>query len=105
MKETLGLMSLLLSVSCSTAFLTILGSMTSRRGRCLCIRPGIPAVHLKRVAKVEIYGPSNSCDQIEVIVTLKGKGQMCLNNKSPQAWQLIQVVHQSASCAFAILLC
>ncbi|XP_006270095.1 C-X-C motif chemokine 11 [Alligator mississippiensis] len=66
------------------------GSMTSRRGRCLCIGPGMPAVHPKRVAKVEIYGPSNSCDHIEVIVTLKGKGQKCLNNKSPQAWQMIQ---------------
>uniref|UniRef100_A0A8C3TBG6 C-X-C motif chemokine n=1 Tax=Chelydra serpentina TaxID=8475 RepID=A0A8C3TBG6_CHESE len=69
----------------------IIGMPTSSRGRCLCVAAGAPAIHPKRIAKVEIYGQSGSCQQIEVIVTLKGSGQRkCLNSTSKQASRLIQ---------------
>uniref|UniRef100_A0A8C3I3K3 C-X-C motif chemokine n=1 Tax=Chrysemys picta bellii TaxID=8478 RepID=A0A8C3I3K3_CHRPI len=68
---------------------------TSSRGRCLCVTAGIRSIHPKYIAKVEIYGQSSSCQQIEVIVTLRGSEQRkCLNSKSKQASRLIQVSHK-----------
>uniref|UniRef100_A0A674IBT6 Chemokine interleukin-8-like domain-containing protein n=1 Tax=Terrapene triunguis TaxID=2587831 RepID=A0A674IBT6_9SAUR len=68
------------------------------RGRCLCVTAGAPSIHPKYIAKVEIYGQSSSCQQIEVI----GSGQRkCLNSKSKQASRLIRVSHKDAASVLA----
>ncbi|XP_047423259.1 C-X-C motif chemokine 11 [Sciurus carolinensis] len=60
-------------------------------GRCLCIGPGAKAVKLTDIEKASIIYPSNSCDKIEVIITLKAhKGQQCLNPRSKQASFIIK---------------
>ncbi|XP_072520799.1 C-X-C motif chemokine 11-6-like [Salminus brasiliensis] len=51
--------------------------------RCLCQGPGRNTIHLKHVEKIEVYPPSPSCDNMEIIVTLKnGAGKKCLNPES-----------------------
>uniref|UniRef100_A0A8C8RTF9 C-X-C motif chemokine n=1 Tax=Pelusios castaneus TaxID=367368 RepID=A0A8C8RTF9_9SAUR len=83
-------------------FSTILFCYFMYRGRCLCIGHGAPAIDPKRITKVEIFGQSSSCEQVEVIVTLKGSGKRkCLNNKSKQASRMIQVGHRDVSSALA----
>nr|XP_006133968.2 C-X-C motif chemokine 11 [Pelodiscus sinensis]WCC60350.1 CXCL11 [Pelodiscus sinensis] len=83
----LTLLSLLLLLAADL----LQGMATSSRGRCLCVGPGASAVHPKAIAKVEIFGQTSSCEQVEVIVTLKGNGKRrCLNNKSKQASRMIQ---------------
>ncbi|XP_060764072.1 C-X-C motif chemokine 11-6-like [Neoarius graeffei] len=51
--------------------------------RCLCQGPAANAVRLQRIAKIEVYPASASCENVEIIVTLKnGAGKKCLNPKS-----------------------
>ncbi|TEA09906.1 hypothetical protein DBR06_SOUSAS12110017 [Sousa chinensis] len=60
-------------------------------GRCLCTHPGVKAVKVADIQKVSIIYPSNNCDKIEVIITLKThKGQRCLNTNSKQAKVIIK---------------
>ncbi|CAM5139159.1 unnamed protein product [Natator depressus] len=60
MKSLLRLSLLLL-----LAAVLVQGMPTSSRGRCLCVTAGVPAIHPKHIAKVEIYGQSSSCQQVE----------------------------------------
>ncbi|XP_034155073.2 C-X-C motif chemokine 11-6-like [Pangasianodon hypophthalmus] len=51
--------------------------------RCLCQGPVANAVRLQRIDKIEVYPVSASCENVEIIVTLKnGAGKKCLNPKS-----------------------
>lgn len=62
-------------------------------GRCLCIGPGVKAVKVADIEKATIIYPSNNCNKIEVIITLKAhKGQRCLNPKSKQANIIIKKI-------------
>ncbi|XP_064220565.1 C-X-C motif chemokine 11 isoform X2 [Aotus nancymaae] len=62
------------------------------RGRCLCIGSGVKAVKVADIEKASIIYPSNNCDKIEVIITLKeNKGQRCLNPKSKQGKLIIKL--------------
>ncbi|CAM4545160.1 C-X-C motif chemokine 11-like [Lepidochelys kempii] len=80
-----------LSLLLLLAAVLVQGMPTSSRGRCLCVTAGAPAIHPKHIAKVEIYGQSSSCQQVEVIITLKGSGQRkCLNSTSKLASRMIQ---------------
>ncbi|XP_038253996.1 C-X-C motif chemokine 11-like [Dermochelys coriacea] len=80
-----------LSLLLLLAAVLVQGMPTSSRGRCLCITAGAPVIHPKHIAKVEIYGQSSSCQQVEVIITLKGSGQRkCLNSTSKLASRMIQ---------------
>ncbi|KAM5159491.1 C-X-C motif chemokine 11 isoform 2-T2 [Callospermophilus lateralis] len=64
-------------------------------GRCLCIGPGVKAVKLTDIEKASVIYPSNSCNKIEVIITLKAhKGQRCLNPRSKQASFIIKQVER-----------
>ncbi|MBN3280960.1 CXCL7 protein, partial [Polyodon spathula] len=51
--------------------------------RCLCrnAQEGFP---VRRIIKVEIIPRSSSCDNIEIIATLKNGIQMCLNPEAPR---------------------
>ncbi|KAK3538772.1 hypothetical protein QTP86_015900 [Hemibagrus guttatus] len=51
--------------------------------RCLCQGPVANAVRLQRVEKIEMFPVSASCENVEIIVTLKnGAGKKCLNPES-----------------------
>ncbi|XP_004472636.1 C-X-C motif chemokine 11 [Dasypus novemcinctus] len=64
-------------------------------GRCLCIGPGVKAVKVPDIEKASIIYPSNNCDKVEVIITLKAnKGQRCLNPRSKQANLIIKKVQR-----------
>ncbi|XP_067413478.1 C-X-C motif chemokine 11-like [Emydura macquarii macquarii] len=83
--------SLILSLLLLLSAVLVQGMPTSSKGRCLCTGPGVLAVHPKHITKVEIFEQSSSCEQVEVIVTLKRSGQRkCLNSTSKQALRIIQ---------------
>ncbi|XP_043096537.1 C-X-C motif chemokine 11-6-like [Puntigrus tetrazona] len=59
------------------------GQDRSSRGRCFCVDKGANMVLVKNIEKVEIIPPSPSCQQHEIIVTLKnGAGRKCMNPES-----------------------
>ncbi|XP_036454628.1 C-X-C motif chemokine 11-6-like [Colossoma macropomum] len=66
--------------------------------RCLCQGSGLNMVRLQRVEKIEVYPASPSCENIEMIVTLKnGAGQKCLNPASNFAKNYIKKAIQKRS--------
>ncbi|KAF5905591.1 C-X-C motif chemokine 11-6-like, partial [Clarias magur] len=55
----------------------------NRPSRCLCQGPLANVVRIQRIDKIEVYPTSASCENVEIIVTLKnGVGKKCLNPKS-----------------------
>ncbi|CAM4539689.1 unnamed protein product [Leuciscus chuanchicus] len=53
------------------------------KGRCFCADKGVNMVSPKLIEKVEITPPSPSCENQEIVVTLKnGMEQKCLNPES-----------------------
>nr|XP_055153268.1 C-X-C motif chemokine 11 isoform X1 [Symphalangus syndactylus] len=84
-----GMAIALAMILCATV---VQGFPMFKRGRCLCIGPGVKAVKVADIEKASIIYPSNNCDKIEVIITLKeNKGQRCLNPKSKQARLIIKL--------------
>uniref|UniRef100_A0A673FQH5 Chemokine (C-X-C motif) ligand 11, duplicate 8 n=1 Tax=Sinocyclocheilus rhinocerous TaxID=307959 RepID=A0A673FQH5_9TELE len=49
------------------------------KGRCICADKGVNKVSRKAIEKVEIILPSPSCKRLEIVVTMRGAGQKCLN--------------------------
>ncbi|KAK2509277.1 hypothetical protein MC885_003369 [Smutsia gigantea] len=88
----LGTAMVLAVVLCATV---LQGFPMFKGGRCLCIGPGVKAVRVADIEKATIIYPSNSCNKIEVIITLKAhKGQRCLNPKSKQAKVIIRKLRE-----------
>ncbi|MCJ8746957.1 hypothetical protein PDJAM_G00147830 [Pangasius djambal] len=51
--------------------------------RCLCQGSVVNAVRLHRIDRIELYPASATCQNVEIVVTLKnGAGQKCLNPDS-----------------------
>ncbi|XP_076782622.1 C-X-C motif chemokine 11 isoform X2 [Arvicanthis niloticus] len=74
---------------------TTQGFVMFKGGRCLCIGPGVKAVKLAAIEKASVIYPSNGCDKVEVIVTLKAhKGQKCLDPRSKQARLIMQTIEK-----------
>ncbi|KAL4617476.1 c-X-C motif chemokine 11-like [Arapaima gigas] len=72
------------------------GIPLAQTGRCLCIGAGVNFIMVKNIEKVQVYPASNSCDKMEIIVTLKGKAeQKCLNPESKFAKTFIQKYQRS----------
>ncbi|XP_008565536.1 PREDICTED: C-X-C motif chemokine 11 [Galeopterus variegatus] len=79
-------------IFCATV---IQGFPIFKAGRCLCIGPGVKAVKVADIEKASIIYPSNNCDKIEVIITLKAnKGKRCLNPRSKQASLIIKQIER-----------
>ncbi|XP_028737756.2 C-X-C motif chemokine 11 [Peromyscus leucopus] len=79
-------------IICATA---VQGFSMFKRGRCLCIDHRARAVKLADIETVSVIYPSNSCDKVEVIITLKGhKRQTCLDPKSKQARLIRQAIER-----------
>ncbi|KAJ8261323.1 hypothetical protein COCON_G00170460 [Conger conger] len=67
------------------------GMAISSRGRCLCMDAGVNFIKPKLIKKVEAMYPSPSCQNLEIIVTLKGSGEKkCLNPASRFAKNFIK---------------
>ncbi|KAL6465576.1 hypothetical protein MHYP_G00257090 [Metynnis hypsauchen] len=74
------------------------GQARSGVKRCLCQGPGVNMVRLQRVEKIEIHPAGPSCENMEIIVTLKnGAGQKCLNPESNFAQNYIKKATQNRS--------
>ncbi|KAM9446784.1 C-X-C motif chemokine 11-6-like [Clarias gariepinus] len=59
------------------------GQAKTSSSRCLCQGPLANVVRTQRIDKIEVYPVSASCENVEIIVTLKdGAGKKCLNPKS-----------------------
>ncbi|XP_025743506.1 C-X-C motif chemokine 11 [Callorhinus ursinus] len=87
-----GMVIALAVIVCAT---TVQGFPMFKAGRCLCRGPGVKAVKVANIEKATIIYPSNNCDKIEVIITLKAhKGQRCLNPKSKQASIIIKKIER-----------
>ncbi|XP_021558104.2 C-X-C motif chemokine 11 [Neomonachus schauinslandi] len=85
-----GMVIALAVIVCATI---VQGFPMFKGGRCLCIGPGVKAVKVADIEKATIIYPSNNCDKIEVIITLKAhKGRRCLNPKSKQASIIIKKI-------------
>ncbi|KAJ8286926.1 hypothetical protein GJAV_G00044980 [Gymnothorax javanicus] len=67
------------------------GRVISPRGRCLCLDTGVNFIKPKTIEKIEVLYPSASCQNLEIIATLKGNGEiMCLNPESRFAKNFIK---------------
>uniref|UniRef100_A0A8C2IAA6 Chemokine interleukin-8-like domain-containing protein n=1 Tax=Cyprinus carpio TaxID=7962 RepID=A0A8C2IAA6_CYPCA len=49
------------------------------KGRCICADKGGNKVSRKAIEKVEIIPPCPSCKRLEIVVTMRGAEQKCLN--------------------------
>ncbi|XP_012684031.2 C-X-C motif chemokine 11-6 [Clupea harengus] len=59
--------------------------------RCRCQDEGTNVIHPNRIQRLEVYPPSASCPNVEIIVTLKdNRGQKCLNPESKFAKNYIK---------------
>nr|XP_020660864.1 C-X-C motif chemokine 10-like [Pogona vitticeps] len=68
----------------------IQGLVTSKRGRCLCQFKHPNPVPLKLLANLEYHPRSSSCDQNEIIATLKPFGEKrCLDPKSKAVRKMV----------------
>ncbi|XP_060764078.1 C-X-C motif chemokine 11-6-like [Neoarius graeffei] len=66
--------------------------------RCLCQSHGMNRVSLQRIDRIEVYSPSASCENVEIIVVLKnGAGKRCLNPESKFAKNYIKNAMQRRS--------
>ncbi|XP_021067000.1 C-X-C motif chemokine 11 [Mus pahari] len=71
------------------------GFVMFKGGRCLCIGPGVKAVKMAAIEKASVIYPSNGCNKVEVIVTLKAhKQQWCLDPRSKQARLIMQTIEK-----------
>nr|NP_062367.1 C-X-C motif chemokine 11 precursor [Mus musculus]Q9JHH5.1 RecName: Full=C-X-C motif chemokine 11; AltName: Full=Interferon-inducible T-cell alpha chemoattractant; Short=I-TAC; AltName: Full=Small-inducible cytokine B11; Flags: Precursor [Mus musculus]AAF71824.1 CxC chemokine SCYB11.pep [Mus musculus]AAF77095.1 interferon-inducible T cell alpha chemoattractant proprotein [Mus musculus]AAF79022.1 SCYB11 [Mus musculus]AAF79048.1 CxC chemokine SCYB11 [Mus musculus] len=71
------------------------GFLMFKQGRCLCIGPGMKAVKMAEIEKASVIYPSNGCDKVEVIVTMKAhKRQRCLDPRSKQARLIMQAIEK-----------
>ncbi|KAF4074365.1 hypothetical protein AMELA_G00238580 [Ameiurus melas] len=68
--------------------------------RCSCQGPVANIVHPQRIDKVEIHPANASCENVEIIVTLKnGAGKKCLNPKSEFTQKYIKAALEKRTAA------
>ncbi|XP_060764076.1 C-X-C motif chemokine 11-6-like [Neoarius graeffei] len=71
-------------------FVHVQGQARTNSRRCLCQGSLVNTVHIKRIDKIEFYPASASCQNVEIIVTLKNSAeQKCLNPESEFSQKLI----------------
>ncbi|KAI1904678.1 hypothetical protein AGOR_G00008170 [Albula goreensis] len=77
-------------------FVHVKGMVISPRGRCQCIDRGVKFIPPKQIEKIEVFSPSTSCKDVEIIATMKISGdQMCLDPDSQFAKNLIKKLGQT----------
>uniref|UniRef100_A0A8C8ZFN9 C-X-C motif chemokine n=1 Tax=Prolemur simus TaxID=1328070 RepID=A0A8C8ZFN9_PROSS len=82
-------------------FLTLSGTQgmpLSRTVRCTCIKISTQPVNPKSLEKLEIIPASQSCPHVEIIATMKKKGEKrCLNPESKSIKNLLKAVSKERS--------
>ncbi|KAF6129585.1 C-X-C motif chemokine ligand 9 [Phyllostomus discolor] len=80
-------------------FLILIGVQGSpiRTRRCSCIDTKQGMIHLKSLKDLQQFPPSPSCDNTEIIATMKDGKQMCLNPNSRNVKKLIKEWEKQAS--------
>ncbi|XP_024433718.3 growth-regulated protein homolog gamma [Desmodus rotundus] len=80
-----ALLLLLLVTACRHAA----GAPVASELRCQCLQT-LQGVHPKHVQSVKVTPPGASCDQTEVIATLKNGQEVCLNPEAPMVKKMIE---------------
>ncbi|XP_036919317.1 growth-regulated alpha protein [Sturnira hondurensis] len=80
-----ALLLLLLVTSCRQAA----GAPVANELRCQCLQT-LQRIHPKLIQSVEVTPPGASCDQTEVIATLKNGQKVCLNPEVPFVKKMIE---------------
>ncbi|XP_043915692.1 C-X-C motif chemokine 10-like [Protopterus annectens] len=71
----------------------ISGSPISTEGRCLCKDSGSDFILPKRIEKIEVFPRSPSCENIEIVATVKKSGdKLCLNSQSKWVQNIINLM-------------
>ncbi|XP_012506448.1 PREDICTED: C-X-C motif chemokine 10 [Propithecus coquereli] len=82
-------------------FLTLSGTQgmpLSRTVRCTCIKISNQPVNPRSLEKLEIIPASQSCPSVEIIATMKKKGEKrCLNPESKAIKNLLKAVSKERS--------
>ncbi|XP_064164666.1 C-X-C motif chemokine 11-6-like [Anguilla rostrata] len=79
-------------------FVDVKGMSQSPKGRCYCMDAGVKFILPRLIEKIEVYYPSSSCENMELVATLKGSGeQKCLNPKSQFARNFIKNAQRQKS--------
>ncbi|XP_064164664.1 C-X-C motif chemokine 11-6-like [Anguilla rostrata] len=72
-------------------FVDVKDMSQSPKGRCYCMDAGVKFILPRLIEKIEVYYPSSSCENMELVATLKASGeQKCLNPKSRFAKNFIK---------------
>ncbi|XP_036919365.1 growth-regulated protein homolog gamma-like [Sturnira hondurensis] len=80
-----ALLLLLLVTSCRQAA----GAPVANELRCQCLQT-LQRIHPKLIQSVKVIPPGASCDQTEVIATLKNGEKACLNPEAPRVKQMLE---------------
>ncbi|KAM5340947.1 C-X-C motif chemokine 9 [Glossophaga mutica] len=73
------------------------GSPMMRNRRCSCINMKQGMIHLKSLKDLQQFPPGPSCDNTEIIATMKNGNQTCLNPNSRSVKKLIKEWEKEAS--------
>ncbi|XP_035266981.1 C-X-C motif chemokine 10-like [Anguilla anguilla] len=89
---------LLALVVCTSTALSITGGNT----RCLChsFRDDM-ALPRKSIKRMEVLPPSNSCDQMEIILNLTNGMRICLNPSSEKIIEILKKLRSKKSISRA----
>ncbi|KAM5339244.1 growth-regulated protein homolog alpha-like [Glossophaga mutica] len=80
-----ALLLLLLVTSCRhTAGVPVVNEL-----RCQCLQT-LQGIHPKHIQSVRVTPPGASCDQTEVVATLKNGKEVCLNPEAPFVKKMIE---------------
>ncbi|XP_045714005.1 growth-regulated protein homolog [Phyllostomus hastatus] len=80
-----ALLLLLLVTSCRHAA----GAPVANELRCQCLKT-LQGIHPKLIQSVKVTVPGASCDQTEVVATLKNGQAVCLNPEAPVVKKMIE---------------
>ncbi|XP_062992046.1 C-X-C motif chemokine 10-like [Elgaria multicarinata webbii] len=67
------------------------GMVTARKGRCMCQSKSPQPVRMILLANLETHPRSSSCNQVEIIATLKQSGERrCLDPESKEVQKFME---------------
>ncbi|XP_028363282.2 growth-regulated protein homolog isoform X3 [Phyllostomus discolor] len=87
-----ALLLLLLVTSCRHAA----GAPVANELRCQCLKTS-QGIHPKHIQSVKVTVPGASCDQTEVVATLKNGQAVCLNPEAPVVKKMIEKILNKGS--------
>ncbi|KAG9346735.1 hypothetical protein JZ751_007049 [Albula glossodonta] len=82
---------LLLALSVCMAYASYGGS----RSHCMCRRVRERYGPVKAIQDIQIYPPSATCDNMEIVVSLKNGLQYCLDHRVKKVQELVQSLQKT----------